>query len=205
MLEKLACKLGHSDEEPNIALAKLLCQSRDEAGVGEIVGGFNSKDNAVASDCVKVLYEIGYREPLLIAPYAKDFIARLKAKNNRLVWGSMIALSTIADLVPDTVYEHLPAVIAAYESGSVITVDNAVSVFAKLCKAGGDYRRSVFPILVEHLGTCRPKEVAQHAERAAVCVDSETIDEFTAVLEKRKPELTAPQLSRVNRLLKRLR
>ncbi len=203
MIEKLACKLGRSDEAPNIALAQELCQNRDANGIQEIVAGLHGKDKAVAGDCIKVLYEIGKREPALVCAYTEDFLACLRAKNNRLVWGGMTALAQIAACAPGPVFEGIDTVISAYKTGSVITVDNSVSVFAGLCKAGGDYAKTVLPILLAHLQTCRPKEVAQHAERASVCFNGQNTGAFAAVLEKRLPDLTPPQQTRVTALLKR--
>ena len=204
MIEKLACKLGRNDEIPNIELAEHLCRQNDTLGIKEIVDGFNGTDKAVANDCIKVLYEIGQRNPNLISDYANDFISRLRSGNNRLVWGSMTALATIAEYASEPIYDKLAVVVAAYEEGSVITIDNSISVFAKLCKANADYAKAVLPIIMNHLQKCRPKEVPQHAERAAVCFNKENAEEFINVLEKRKPGLTKAQQTRVNRLMKRL-
>ena len=95
MLELLACRLNRSDETPNIELAQKLCDSQDTQGIKEIVEGLKSDEQAVANDCIKVLYEIGQRKPELIADYAINFIYGLSDKNNRLVWGSMRALGSV--------------------------------------------------------------------------------------------------------------
>lgn len=204
MIEKLACRLGRNDEIPNIELAEHLCQQNDISGVKEIVGGFKGADKSVANDCIKVLYEIGNRTPNLISDYANDFISCLRSKNNRLVWGSMMALAQIAEFTPEPIFERLAVVVAAYEEGSVITVDNSISVFAGLCKANADYAKTVLPIIINHLQKCKPREVAQHAERAAICFNNENAEEFLRVLEKRKSDLTASQQARINRLIKKL-
>ena len=204
MLERLACKLGRNDEVPNIELAEELCRNSDSAGIKEIVGGFTGSDKAVANDCIKVLYEIGERKPELIAGYASEFISHLLSKNNRLTWGSMTALGKIAEHAPKPIFEKLSVVKAAYEDGSVITVDNSISVFAGLCKADGSYAKEVLPILINHLKKCKPKEVPQHAERASVCFTSGNADAFTEVLEARLPCLTATGQTRVKKLLKKL-
>ena len=83
-----------------------LAGARDTADVAEIVGGLE-ENKAVASDCIKVLYEIGYRNPALIAPYAKTFLGFLQSKNNRLVWGAMTALAYITELNPKPVFSRL--------------------------------------------------------------------------------------------------
>ena len=204
-IARLACKLGRNDEAPNIELAESLTEHSDAAGIHEIVGGLMGADKAVANDCVKVLYEIGERKPELVAGYADEFIACLKSKNNRLVWGSMTALAKIAEIAPAPILAKLAVVITAYEEGSVITVDNSVSVFAGLCKADDDCAETALPILLKHLQKCKPKEVAQHAERASVCFNNKNAGDFITVLETRMPQLSSSQQTRVKKLLKKLR
>ncbi len=204
MIEKLACKLGRNDETPNIELAEYLCRRNNTAGIKQIVGGFNGHDKAVANDCIKVLYEIGARKPELIRDCADDFLLGLRSKNNRLVWGSMTALAAIAELAAKPIFEKLNLVLSAYENGSVITIDNSISVFAGLCKADSGYAKKVLPILHKHLQNCRPKEIAQHAERASVCFNAENAAGFIAILESRQPYLSAAQQARITKLLKAL-
>ena len=204
MLEKLACRLGRNDEAPNIELAEELCRNKDAAGIKEIVDGFIGADKAVANDCIKVLYEIGERKPELIADYVDDFISRLRSKNNRLAWGSMTALSKIAGLAPAPIFEKLSLIVAAYEDGSVITVDNSISVFAGLCKVDESYAKKVLPTLINHLQKCRPKDVPQHTQRASICFNSGNAGAFIEVLEKRLPHLAATGQTRVKKLLRKL-
>ena len=202
MIEKLACKLGRNDEVPNIELAEALCAAEDAEGIGEIAEGLTSKDKAVANDCIKVLYEIGVRKPRLIAAQVDDFLSLLTSRNNRLVWGSMTALATIADLVPDAIYEHIDRVLEVFHNGSVIAVDNSVTVLAKLCKASKAYERHLLPILFEHLQECRPKEVPQHTERMSVCITEGNAAGFLNALDSRKEHLTAAQNARIKKLIK---
>ena len=204
MIERLACKQKRNDEEPNIELAEDLCSNEDTDGILEIVGGLRDMDRAVANDCIKVLYEIGERKPELICVYANIFIACLRSKNNRLAWGSMVALAKIVSLTPEVIFEKLPAVITAYEEGSVITVDNSISVFAGLCKASSRYAETVLPIIIDHLETCRLKDIPQHAERASVCWTGKNAGAFTVILEKRMPDLPLSGQSRIKKLLKNL-
>ena len=205
VIEKLACKLGRNDEIPNIELAEYLYKKNDQEGIKEIIDGFRGDDRAVANDCIKVLYEIGKKKPELISGYASDFISYLHSKNNRLAWGSMTALATITEYAAEPVFEKLHLIQSAYERGSAITVDNSISVFAKLCKANNNYAEKVLPIIINHLQKCRPKDVAQHAERASDCFKKDNANDFIEVLEKRIPHLSSPQQARINRLLKRLR
>ena len=88
--------LGRRDEVPNQELARDLATKKDKAGIREIAENLWNKDKNIQADCIKVLYEIGYLEPKLIADYAEDFVKLLKSKNNRLVWGGMTALAEVA-------------------------------------------------------------------------------------------------------------
>lgn len=204
MIEKIAYNLGRNDEEPNIALAKELCNTKDFQGINEIANGLKDKKEQIASDCIKVLYEIGERNPELIADYVFDFIQLLKSRNNRLVWGSMTALSKITFLRSKEVYDNIEVVIKAYEDGSVITRDNSITVFAELAKADKKYEKVMFNKLINHLESCRPKELGQHSERAFVCVNETNASEFAAVLQKRRDQVTDAQKKRVDRLIKKI-
>jgi hypothetical protein len=204
MIEKLASQLGRNDEMPNIELAELLCATEDADGIAEIVEGLKGKNKAIANDCIKVLYEVGERKPALIAEHAPVFLSLICSKNNRLAWGAMTALATITELVPDIVYGEVAMVLKAFREGSVITVDYSVTVLSELCKANPEHESHLFPILLEHLKECRPKEVPQHAERMSVCINDANRQSFFDVLEARRAHLSDSQVKRIEKLKKRL-
>ena len=204
MINKIAYFLGRNDEEPNISVAIELCKTKNKKNIKEIAEGLASENSQIANDCIKVLYEIGEREPTLISAYTGDFIKLLKSKNNRLVWGSMTALSKIASLSPKKIFDNLDTVIKTYEKGSVITVDNSISVFAELVKADRMYAKKVFPVILKHLETCIPREVGQHSERAFICITENNSKDFKNVLMKRYDSLTDSQKKRVDKLLKKI-
>lgn len=204
MIEKLACSLGRNDEKPNIELAVNLCNCSDKKAISKIVDGLNGSDKAVSNDCIKVLYEIGERKPELIADYTDSFISHLLSKNNRLVWGSMIALATIADLKPDEIFKNINIIQKAYETGSVITIDNSITVFAKLCKSDKKYEKELFPFLIHHLSSCRPKELPQHSERISICINKYNANIFVKILKEREKYLTICQAKRIDKLIKLL-
>ena len=204
MIEKLAYSLGRNDEEPNIELAKELVKTKNNKGIKEIVDGLNNKTVQIANDCIKVLYEIGEISPELISEYAENFIVSLKSRNNRLVWGSMTALSKIASLNADEIYQNLDILTRAYEKGSVITVDNCISVFAELAKADKKYEKKIFPIIIGHLEKCRPKEVGQHAERAFICINKNNAELFKKTILGRRDSLTDAQKKRLDKLIKKM-
>lgn len=205
MIEKIAYNLGLNNEEPNIKVAEMICESKNKSDLSEIVEGLKNKNKCIANDCIKVLYEIGEREPELIADYVSDFINLLKSKNNRLVWGGMTALAQIVELKGEEIYNNINIVFYAYENGSVITRDNSITVFAKLAKFNKTYEDVMVKKICDHLNTCRPKEVAQHAERASICINGSNLEKFEKVLLNRYEILTDSQKKRIDKLMKKLR
>jgi hypothetical protein len=202
VLEKIAFYQGRRDEVPNQQLARQLVESNDQAGFREIAENLWNKDPNVQSDCLKVLYEAGNLKPELIADYIGDFLKLLKSKNNRLVWGAMIALSTVAPLRPDELYMHVAEIEHAMDQGSVITRDNGVKILAAIAAATPEYSRAIFPFLLRHLETCRPKDIPQHSEAILPAVDAFNCEAFVNVLEKRLEDLAGAQLERVKKVIK---
>jgi hypothetical protein len=201
-LDRIAHFQNRRDEVPNQELARDLASGKDRAGIREIAENLWNKDKGIQADCIKVLYEIGYIQPSLIADYVDEFVKLLKSKNNRLVWGGMIALGTVADLKADLIFAHLAEIKKAMNSGSVITVDNGVQTLALAASKGGKYNKAIFPYLIDHLKTCRPKDVAQHSEKSLpAVVDSTNKKEFIAVLEKRMDDLSGSGLARVKKVI----
>ncbi len=203
-LDRIASRLGRQDEQPNKELARDLAERGDVAGISEIAAHLWDRDNAVRSDCIKVLYEAGELKPDLIAPYAMDFVRLLGDKQNRLVWGGMSALATIAIVAADKLYPHASEIQTAIAGGSVITVDEGIKTLARLASTSPDRNAALFPALIEHLETCRSKEVPQHAESTLVAVNPANRVSFIEVLERRFPELTPPQAARIKRILKHI-
>ena len=201
-IEKIASFQNRHDEVPNQELARELAQSQDRQGLQEIADGLKSKNKDVQADCLKVLYEVGYLRPELVAGYAQNFLDLLKSKNNRLVWGAMIALANIADVNPETVEGAVADIQHSMENGSVITVDNGVKILAILAAKSAERSKAIFPYLIKHLNTCRPKDIPQHAEKILLAVNADNKKEFIAVLEKRMEQMSAPQMSRAKKIIR---
>ena len=203
ILNRLASAQGQRSDLPNQALARELAAKKDKKGIREVAQNLQNKDRKIQSDCIKVLYEIGYLEPGLIAAYASDFLMLLGSRHNRLVWGGLIALSTIASLKAGELYPHWRDIRAVMDTGTVITVDAGVKTLAQVAAHADAYRQEILPVLLEHLRTCRPQSVAQHAEAIAVAVDANTRAEFVKVLTRRLDDLTLAAANRVRRTMAR--
>ena len=202
VLNRLASSQGRRDDIPNQQLAKELAQARDKQGVREIAEHLADDHPRVRSDCIKVLYEIGYLDPALIAGYTDRFLKTLDSKDNRLVWGGMIALSTVAALAAKDLYTHRQEIMRAIDKGSVITQDNGVKTLTLIASSRTASQDDVFPYLLRHLSTCRPKDVAQRSEMTLAAVTSMNKGAFIRVLEQRLGDLSSSQQSRVKRVLK---
>lgn len=204
IVSSLATSMGRRDEIPNQDLARVLAQTQDTDGLREAASLLFGKDQAIACDCIKVLYETGYIAPALIVPYAADFLRLLASRNNRLVWGAMIALGIVAPWAADEIFSRLEEVLKAFHSGSVITVDNAIKVLSGVASQKSPYHERIFPILLKHLSTCRPKELAQHAESSLPAVEKGGKEAFVSALRNREAELTLAQHTRIKKLVKLL-
>jgi hypothetical protein len=202
VLNRIAYFQNRRDEVPNQELARELASRKDKADIREIAENLWNKDKNIQADCIKVLYETGYIDPALIADYVEDYIKLLKSRNNRLVWGGMIALGVIGDLKADVIFAHLAEIQKAMDEGSVITMDNGIVTLARAASRNDQYNKAIFPYLLEHLRTCRPKEVPQHSEKTLPAVNASNKTAFVKVLEKRIEDLSSAGLTRVKKVIK---
>ena len=187
-VEKIAFHIGRRDEVPNQELAALLAKEENNAGIEEIAGYLNDKNKSIQSDCIKVLYEIGYINPQLIAKYAKEFIGLLESKTNRMVWGAMIALSTIAGEVPQEIWPYLEKIIELIEKGSVITHVWGVKTLINLSKAGDRFYDGLIDDLFRLQRNCRDVDFAKRAEDMCSAIRPVHRGTYKKLLEERKPE-----------------
>jgi hypothetical protein len=203
VLNRIAFYQGRRDEVPNQELARELAAAGDAEGIREIAGNLWSTDRNVQSDCLKVLYEIGYISPELIADYVGDFLKLLTNRNNRLVWGSMIALATISKIKARDIWACMDDVLLAVEEGSLITVVWGVKALAGVASVSHEYREMIFPILIKQLQSCIPRDVPMHAESILPAVDGGNRAEFLSALESRRSELTSSQAGRLRKVIRR--
>ncbi len=189
---------------PNQELARQLADAQDAEGIAEIADHLQDRNKSVASDCIKVLYEIGYIDPSLIEPYTETFIDLLGNRNNRMVWGGMIALWTVADSQYEAIWGRIDEVLRAVEQGSVITVVSGVKALSIIASKDPTYEDRLRPGLLSILEDCKPKLVATHAEDMLVMVNDGNREEFLSVLDSRGEELSGSQASRVRKVVRAL-
>lgn len=204
VLNRIASALNRNDDVPNQELAKELAETSDSAEIAELVAALDNSSKAIRNDCIKVLYEIGYLQPDLIAPHAEAFIRHLHSRDNRMVWGAMIALGTIAPRQAAIIGQHLDEVLRVTEKGSVITQDWGIRVLAAVSAHVPELEARIFPFLLNFLQECRPKDVAGHAESCVVAINAANRAQMVAVLEGRLPALTPAQAKRVQKVIRQV-
>ncbi len=202
VLEKIAYFQGRRDEVPNQELAKKLAETKNKRGIQEIAENLWNKNKSVVSDCIKVLYEIGYIEPKLISGYTLEFLKLLENKNNRMVWGGMIALSTIAEEKADELWENIDCITDAMEKGTLITVVSGVRALSGVATVDEKYRKKIFPFLLKQLKKCLPRDIPIHTESIVKAVDDNNRQELVTVLRARWDEMKPSQHKRLRKLLK---
>lgn len=203
-LEQIAFFQGRRDEVPNQKLARSLASSEDQAGIREIAENLSNSNQNVRSDCLKVLYEIGYLKPELIAEYVDDFLKLLKDKNNRMVWGGMIAMSTIAREKAERIWEQVEDIKFAIQHGSLITQVAGIKTLSRAASLNKVYSQEIFPFMLDMMRNSIPRDLITHAEEISQIVDESNEAEFINLLESRSPEMTANQLARLRKIVKKL-
>jgi len=203
-LEKISFFQNRRDEVSNQLLAKELARTKDKQGIREIADNLENKNKNIRSDCLKVLYEIGYLDPGLIADFGNDFLKLLKSKDNRMVWGAMIALATIADRHPHEIWTQIDDIIRITESGTVITLVWGMRVLARVAAADEEYKEKIFPFLLKQIQACIPRDIPTHAESILCALDKNNKAILLSLLEARRAELTPAQVSRLKRVLKQI-
>jgi len=203
-IEKIAFFQNIRSEIPNQRLAQELAFAEDVNSIQEIVDNLSHKNRNVRSDCLKVLYEIGDLKPFLIRPYVQDLLSLLHDKENRMVWGAFIALATIAKLSPDEIWEQIDTLLEKFDQGSVITVVWGIKLFASLASTRQEYSKKLFPVMVHTLETCIPRDIPTHAENILPAINAGNQKIIFSLLTSRQDEMTASQLSRCRRVIKKM-
>lgn len=202
VLDQLSSYVGEKGNVANIALARRLAQSDNSNAINELIAGLQHSDKRIRHDCIKVLYELGYGAPKAIAPYSDTFVGFLEAKDNRMVWGSMIALSTIVTIDSANIFKQLQSIKQAISKGSTITIDNGVRILAKL-NQNPAYRFAVEQFLLDILWNCPIKQLPMYAQLCKESLDKQNSELFRKIFSARLPECEKEsQTKRLEKILK---
>lgn len=204
VINQLSSSLGQKGNDANIALAKEIAETENAEAINELVDNLWNKDKKIQADCIKTLYETAYIKPDLIAEYYSEFLELLLSKNNRLVWGGMIALMTITDLKNKELFAAIDLISDTVRNGSVITIDCGVEIFAKLNKYS-DYQDKVENLLIDQLWKCPIKQLPQYMEKVTISITERNKEIYLKIINERKAECERDsQIKRLDKVLKQI-
>lgn len=204
ILPQLASSLNRRDEQPNIDLAERIVAENNTAAIAELVENLGNQSKDIRFDCIKALYETGARKPALIAAYVHDFLKLLDSKENRLQWGGMTTLSSIAKEKPAELFEALGKIIDTADKGSVVTRDHSMKIMAQLAQVD-DYNEDVVPLMIEQVLVSPVNQLPMYVEFTAPVVRSAQEEEFIAAIQTRLAELDLePKRKRLEKVLRDL-
>lgn len=202
ILPLLASSQGLKSDEPNIQLAHSIAKENNQLAIKELIENLKGTNKNIQSDCIKILYEIGYLNPTLISDYYLDFLEQLSSKNNRMVWGSMIAISNITEIKHKEIFSSFNIIIETINSGSVITIDCGVEILSKLNMLES-YTNTIEPLLIEQLWRCPIKQLPMYSEKAIKSITKRNSETYKDLIKKRIVECEKEsQKARLNKMLK---
>jgi hypothetical protein len=202
--DKLASSLGRKDEVPNQDLAREIVAESDKKAIDELIEFISSGSKAIRADVIKTLYEVGFEKPELIAPHAKTFLTLLDSNDNRLQWGAMMALSTIAKLKHKQIYTALPKILDAAKQGSVITRDHTVKILATLASMKA-YADEVYPLLIDEVRHAPLNQFPMYAEYALEVTTDKNRTRLLKAINGRMHEVERDSMrKRLMKVLKKL-
>lgn len=201
-INKIAFHQNIRSEIPNQELAKELADAENSDGIKEIAGYLYDKNKSISSDCIKVLYEIGYLMPELIADYVDTFIDLLSSKINRMVWGGMIALATVSKIKSSRIYQDIDLILMKIETGTVITEVWGLITITNLSIVNSEYKAHLFPVLCDYLEKCRPIDFAKRLETILPVVsDSDEEEIVFNIVEMKKGDLSEGQKKKLQTVI----
>jgi len=201
-IDKIAYNLNRRDEVPNQELAKELVESNNIEGFDEIASYLYDKNKSVASDCLKVLYEAGYLKPELISKYVDDYLKLLSSKNNRMVWGAMIALWNIAKIEHEKIYSSIALILHHTETGTVITHVTGIKVLTALSEVNDTYYNHLYPILLNYIKECRPVDFGKRVEDYMSILSDRNREDIIDIVKERYSSLNKSQSARIRKAFK---
>lgn len=205
-IHKIAFYRGIRNESPNKDLAQELADTDNKEGVRQISKYLYDKNKSVCSDCLSVLYTIGYSKPELIEEYLDDFLKLLRSKNNRMVWGSMIAISTVARLKSDYLFDKLDLILQTMKEGTLITEVWGIKALVNLSLGNKEYKNKTLPILYDYLEKCRPIDFASRIETVLPLIEhAEESEKIDRIVKVKSADLNDSQTKKLSAILKRRR
>ncbi|MFS4455473.1 hypothetical protein [Maribacter sp. 2304DJ31-5] len=207
VIPKLSSSLGQKGNDANIALAKEIAEIENKNAIKELVENLKNMDKKIQADCIKTLYETAYIKPNLISDYYAEFLELLSSKNNRLVWGGMIALGTISDIKSKEIFESIELISSTVNKGSVITVDAGVEIYTKLNKYS-EFQDKVENLSTDQLWKCPVKQLPKYMEKSTISINEKNKEIYQKIINERmsecEKESQIKRLDKVSKLIEKI-
>jgi len=203
---RLASALKRKDQAPNIELAIDIVEAEDCEATRELAELLATGTKSQRHEALKVLYEIGYREPAMLAPHIELLFDELDSSNNRTLWGAMIALSTLVAANPTRIMKGIDQLMDAAERSSVIAKYHMVKILVALA-ALPRHHNEVMPHLFQMVESAAINQFPTYAERAAeVLIQPSEAKRLITLIEARHfPANHAAKARRMAKLVRSLR
>lgn len=201
-IDRIAFNLNIRGEEPNKILANEIVESNSREGVEDLATYLFDKNKSVSSDVIAVIYHVGYKKPELIKDLLDTFFDLLNSKINRMVWGSMIGISTLVDLEHKLIFDRIETIVDKTANGSLITQIHGINTMASLAKIDSKYKKRVLPILFDYLNKCRPIDFPKRVSIIQPIIESDREkEEFNMIIDQKMNSLSVTQRKKVEKIL----
>ncbi len=203
--EKLSYVKGRGDQGPNKQLAQEIVEKEGHDSIRELIALFDTKPHvAIQKDCSLTLAWIAKTNPQMMVHYTDYFLNKLGNPVNRVIWGSMITLTAIAPFQQEKLFENLPDILHAMDTGTVVTRDHGYRILITLYQ-NQTYQKDVFTLILEQLTKAPSNQLGQYAERLIDVLNLSHKPELMTLLESRFEDIeNEHHVRRLEKNLKKL-
>ena len=160
ILNQLSSQKGDKTEDSNkIVAEKCIANPRLLA---DIAVGLEDINKKLQSDCMEIFTMVSEKNPEFTVRYSEDIIPLLYSKGSKTRWEAAHTLSYIADKIPDTISDILPALRSLIEKDeSTIVRDYAIDTIANYAKVSVETSEKAYELLKFTLGLWGEKHARQ--------------------------------------------
>lgn len=163
----------------------------------------NSDDKKLQVVATSIIDEYGDFYPEDCVIFYERLLKLVQSKTNRLVWGSLTALETFAQLIPEKFHKNLNIIIDAANNGSVVAKDHAVKIYQKLARFE-EYYSDALELILEQIRVCADNQLGQYSERCLEIIKPKDKLQFIESLRLRVASLeNNHHIRRINTILEK--
>ncbi|MDH5716809.1 MAG: hypothetical protein OEZ22_04110 [Spirochaetia bacterium] len=203
-INKISFHQNVRNETPNRELAKELYITNNIDGIKEISEYLFDKNKSIASDCIAVLYEIGYKKPDLISNYLNTFLQLLESKNNRMVWGAMIAIANISTLKAKEIFKNIDIILNVMKNGTLITEVWGIKALVGISSTDDNIKNKLLATIILYLENSRPIDFSSRLEVIIPIITTEKdVKKISNIIKKKQNELNEAQKNKLKTIVNR--